>query len=92
MRFSSGAAFAIAASLPLAFAQTSTDCDPTKKSCPADTGLPASKYVADFTSNGANSSWTAAAYTDIEYGSDGAVFTIAKEGQAPTIETDFYIL
>jgi hypothetical protein len=92
MRFSQRAAVALAASLPLVFAQTSTDCDPTKQSCPADTGLPSSKYVADFRTAGANSSWTAAAYTNIEYGSDGAVFTIAKEGQAPTIETDFYIL
>ncbi|SMR44473.1 unnamed protein product [Zymoseptoria tritici ST99CH_3D1] len=92
MRFShQRAAVALATSLPLILAQTSTDCDPTKKSCPADIGLPASKYVADFTTAGANSSWTAAAYTTIEYGSDGAVFTIAKEGQAPTIETDFYI-
>ncbi|EGP91300.1 uncharacterized protein MYCGRDRAFT_83802 [Zymoseptoria tritici IPO323] len=89
--FSQRAAVALATSLPLILAQTSTDCDPTKKSCPADIGLPASKYVADFTTAGANSSWTAAAYTTIEYGSDGAVFTIAKEGQAPTIETDFYI-
>lgn len=91
MRFATTTA-ALAAALPLAFAQTSTDCDPTKKSCPADQGLSSSTYSADFTSgSGANASWSAAAYTDITYGSDGAVFSIANKNQAPTIQTDFYV-
>ncbi|KAK5130684.1 copper resistance protein [Meristemomyces frigidus] len=93
MRFSrSTATAAIAASLPLALAQTSTDCDPTKKSCPADTGLNAATYSADFTTgSSANASWSGAAYTVINYGSDGAEFSISKAGEAPTIQTDFYI-
>lgn len=90
MRFSTAAAAtAIAASLPLAFAQTSTSCDPTKKTCPQDTGLNAATYTADFTKgSSANASWSAAAYTAIEYGSQGAEFTINKAGQAPTVQTE----
>ncbi|EME49281.1 glycoside hydrolase family 16 protein [Dothistroma septosporum NZE10] len=96
MRFSqttlTGAVFA--ASLPLIQGQTSTDCNPTTNtSCPADTGLSTSTYSADFTQGAsANASWSAAAYTSIDYDdSDGAIFTIAKSGEAPTIQTDFYI-
>lgn len=92
MRFSTAAAAAIAVALPMAFAQTFTDCDPTNTTCPADVGLPSSSYTADFTQgSSANASWSAAAYTNLDYGSDGAVFTIEKKGQAPTIATDFYI-
>ena len=93
MRFSlSTAVAAFAASLPHALAQTSTDCDPTKKSCPSDTGLDAATYSADFTQgSSANASWSAAAYTVITYGTDGAEFSIAQAGQAPTIQTDFFI-
>lgn len=90
---SSFAATALAAALPLALAQTSTDCDPTKKSCPSDVGLSSSTYSADFSSgSSSNASWSAAAYTTIDYTSDGAVFSIANANQAPTIQTDFYFL
>ncbi|KAF2723060.1 glycoside hydrolase family 16 protein [Polychaeton citri CBS 116435] len=93
MFFSKSTAAALAAAaLPLAFAQTSTDCNPTEKSCSADTGLNTKDYYADFTQGeSALKSWSKAAYTDISFGSDGAEFTIAKAGQAPTIQTDFYI-
>ncbi|KAK4999148.1 hypothetical protein LTR66_001752 [Elasticomyces elasticus] len=81
-----------ALTLPNATAQTSTDCNPTERVCPADTGLDSTTYTADFTSGpSANASWSAAAYTTINYGSHGAEFTISKSGQAPTIQTDFYI-
>ena len=92
MRFAKASAAAALAALPAAFAQTSTDCDPTKKSCPADTGLPSSAYTADFTQgSSANASWSAAAYTTINYGQNGAEFTISGKNQAPTVQTDFYI-
>jgi len=94
MRFSrSSAAAVIAAGVPLAMAQTFTDCNPTEKTCPADTGLNSATFSADFTKgSSANSSFTAAAYSTINYGSQGAEFSIAKEGQAPTVQTDFYFL
>lgn len=80
MWLSSTAAVVLLACLPTSLAQTSTDCNPTNKTCPADTGLSSSTYSADFTAAGSNASWTAAAYSEIEYGDDGAVFTISKEG------------
>lgn len=91
MRFSTSTA-AIAASLSLASAQTFTDCNPTEKKCPADTGLPSSAFTSNFTDGkGASASWSTAAYSTVNYGSQGAEFTITKEKQAPTVETDFYI-
>ncbi|KAK0354086.1 hypothetical protein LTR91_016230 [Friedmanniomyces endolithicus] len=82
----------LAAAAPFVAAQTSTNCDPTKHSCPADTGLNAASFMADFTQgSSANTSFSAAAYTFIDYNSQGAEFTITKAGQAPTIQTDFYI-
>ncbi|KAK0255603.1 hypothetical protein LTR91_002589 [Friedmanniomyces endolithicus] len=82
----------LAAAAPFVAAQTSTNCDPTKQSCPTDTGLNAASFMAEFTQgSSANTSFSAAAYTFIDYNSQGAEFTITKEGQAPTIQTDFYI-
>jgi len=92
MRFSRTSAV-LAAAAPFVAAQTSTNCDPTKQSCPADTGLNAASFMADFTQgSSANTSFSAAAYTFIDYNSQGAEFTITKAGQAPTIQTDFYIV
>ncbi|KAK6432683.1 hypothetical protein LTR95_011144 [Oleoguttula sp. CCFEE 5521] len=77
---------------PSVLCQTFTTCDPTKKSCPDDPGLHAGSLDADFTrGSGANSSFSAAAYTTLTYGNNGAEFTIAKQGQAPTIQSNFYI-
>lgn len=77
---------------PLAIAQTYTDCNPTEKSCPNDTGLDATTFTSDFTKgSSSNASWSAAEGTTISYGSKGAEFTIAKAGQAPTLSSDFYI-
>ncbi|TKA70024.1 hypothetical protein B0A55_09084 [Friedmanniomyces simplex] len=91
MRFSRTSAV-LAAAAPFVAAQTSTDCDPTKKSCPSDAGLNAASFSADFTQgSSANASFSAAAYAFIDYNSQGAEFTISKAGQAPTIQTDFYI-
>lgn len=90
MRFSTSTTLALAAA---ASAQTFTDCDPTKKSCPNDVGLPASSFSSNFQQDGgkANASWSTAAYSTISYGSNGAEFSIANAKQAPTIETDFAI-
>jgi len=94
MRFSRSAAVAVAAAaLPVAFAQTFTDCNPTEKSCPSDPGLNAASFSADFTQgSSANTSFSAAAYSTINYGPLGMEFTISQEKQAPTIQTDFYFL
>ncbi|KAK5117599.1 hypothetical protein LTR62_005021 [Meristemomyces frigidus] len=92
MRFSSSAAAVLAIGASTTLAQTSTTCDPTKKSCPADPGLNSQTYSADFTKGpGANASWSAAQGTTITYDAQGATFSIAAAGQAPTIQTDFYM-
>ncbi|GAB7356743.1 hypothetical protein MBLNU459_g7646t2 [Dothideomycetes sp. NU459] len=76
---------------PLAFAQTFTDCNPTEKTCAQDVGLDSTTFTSDFTKgSSAFTSWSAAEGTTITYGSKGAEFTIAKEGNAPTVSTDFY--
>ena len=90
MRFSRTAA-TLAAAATLVAAHSYTNCNPTKKTCPNDIGLDSSSYSANFVNNPtANASWTAADYTTITYGNNGAEFSIAEQGQAPTISTDFY--
>ncbi|KAH9906390.1 concanavalin A-like lectin/glucanase domain-containing protein, partial [Xylariomycetidae sp. FL2044] len=75
----------------IVLAQTYTDCNPTTDSdCPSDTGLDSSTYSVDFT-QGSSDDWTVT-YGEVTYDSDnGATFTITKSGDAPTIETNFYI-
>jgi hypothetical protein len=71
-------------------AQTFTSCDPTKKSCPADTALSASFYTHDFTTGADDENWKVTAGS-IKYTSKGAEFTISKAGDAPTIQSNWYI-
>jgi hypothetical protein len=71
-------------------AQTSTSCDPTKKSCPADVALSSSTYTHDFTTGADDENWKVTA-GDISYTSKGAEFTIKKAGDAPTIQSNWYI-
>jgi beta-glucanase (GH16 family) len=85
------AAAALAVAAPLASAQTYTDCNPLEKTCPADAGSTESHLSFDFTQSSALDKWTTTAGT-VNTGSNGAEFTLAKRGDAPTIETDFYIL
>jgi beta-glucanase (GH16 family) len=86
MRYSFVSALALAT---LATAQTFTACDPTKKTCPADTAL-GKTVTVDFT-KGASDQFDLAEGTTLTYGADGAEFTIAKEGQAPTITSKWYL-
>ncbi|QIW98190.1 hypothetical protein AMS68_003708 [Peltaster fructicola] len=80
---------ALLAALPLALAQTYTDCNPLKKTCPADTGL-TSTYTADFSTTGF-SSWSSSSTSAITQTGNGAQFQITADGQAPTLTSDFYI-
>ncbi|KAF1349585.1 concanavalin A-like lectin/glucanase domain-containing protein, partial [Delphinella strobiligena] len=77
-------------------AQTFTDCDPMNKTCTPDTGLGQYTLINNFTGgNGEsvfNKNWSKADYTTVTFDDDlGMVFNISKEGQAPTVQTDFYI-
>ncbi|KAJ0160339.1 putative glycosidase crf1 [Colletotrichum tanaceti] len=71
------------------FAQTFTDCDPTKKTCPANPGLAKSNYEVDFTKGADHDAWSVAA-GDVSYTSEGAEFTLHKKGDSPTIETSWF--
>lgn len=68
--------------------QTSTTCNPTEGSCPADTALGKSVTI-DFTSGASDSFSAQGAPT---YDSNGASFTVAKSGDAPTIISKWYIM
>jgi hypothetical protein len=91
MRFTQALATAIVAALPVAYAQTFTNCNPMEKTCPKNVALNSATFKSDFaTGVEAEASWSKAAYTTINYDNQGAQFRIAKQGQAPTIETNFY--
>lgn len=79
---------AAALAVAQASAQTYTSCNPLEKTCPADKGTTESNLSFDFTKS--LDQWTTTAGT-VKPGSDGAAFTINQKGDAPTIETDFYI-
>ncbi|UNI18193.1 hypothetical protein JDV02_004477 [Purpureocillium takamizusanense] len=82
------ATVALAAS-SLVSAQTFTTCNPLKKTCPADPAF-GGTTSCDFT-KGACNSFSMADGTDIKYNGQGAVFTITKDADAPTIHTGKYI-
>ncbi|KAJ5113282.1 concanavalin A-like lectin/glucanase [Penicillium angulare] len=71
-------------------AQSYTSCDPMEKTCAADQGTTSSELHYDFTESSDLSKWTTTAGT-VTSTDDGAKFTISESGDAPTIETDFYI-
>ncbi|KAL3478121.1 concanavalin A-like lectin/glucanase domain-containing protein [Aspergillus californicus] len=74
--------------LALATAQTYTDCNPMQQSCPADTALGTSASY-DFTT-GSSDEFTGVGSPT--FGSDGAVFTVSQQGDAPLIQSKWYIM
>jgi hypothetical protein len=59
MRFTNALATAIAVALPVAYAQTSTECNPMEKTCPKDTALNSASFESDFASgSSAEASWS----------------------------------
>lgn len=85
-------ALALASVLPLTLAQTYSDCNPLKKTCKPNPGLNSKTFSSDFTKGkSALDGWLTAS-GNVEFGDDGAEFTVAKKGDAPTIDTDFYFL
>lgn len=77
---------------PFCYGQTYSSCNPTKNSsCAADTALSTTSFTSDFmTGSSSNKSWSVTAGS-ITYGNQGAEFIINESGDAPTIQTDFYI-
>ncbi|KAL4911056.1 hypothetical protein BDW74DRAFT_142352 [Aspergillus multicolor] len=74
--------------LTVVAAQTYTDCNPLEQSCPADPALGRSANY-DFT-NGASDDFTEV--MSPSYGADGASFTVSKQGDAPLIQSNWYIM
>ncbi|KAJ5493582.1 Concanavalin A-like lectin/glucanase subgroup [Penicillium fimorum] len=83
------AAAALAVAAPLVSAQTYSDCNPMKKSCPANKGSTESNLHFDFTNGDSLDQWKISG-GNVPTGSNGAEFTINKEGDAPTLVSDFY--
>ncbi|KAI1772311.1 glycoside hydrolase family 16 protein [Hypoxylon cercidicola] len=79
----------VLAATQLVSAQTSTDCNPMEKKCPADPAL-GSTITVDFT-KGKNDFFKAADGTTLKYDDTGALFTINQETDAPTITSTKYI-
>jgi hypothetical protein len=75
----------------LTTAQTFTSCNPLNSTnCPIDTAL-GTNHTWDFTTGQADTtSWNTTDGT-ITYGTDGAEFAISKKGDAPTIQSNFYV-
>ncbi|KAI1848965.1 hypothetical protein JX265_001296 [Neoarthrinium moseri] len=85
----SSAAVALAAS-QLVSAQTFTKCNPMEKKCPDDPALGTSISI-DFT-KGNNDFFEELDGTDLTYDNSlGAVYTIEKESNAPTVQSTKYI-
>ncbi|KAJ9666911.1 transglycosylase [Coniosporium apollinis] len=58
----------------------------------ANLALGTSEFHADFTAGSTYSTnWTITSGIPVSYGQRGAEFTINKQGDSPTIQTDFYI-
>ncbi|KAJ5382161.1 Concanavalin A-like lectin/glucanase subgroup [Penicillium concentricum] len=83
------AAAALAVAAPLVSAQTYSDCNPMEKACPANKGSTESSLNFDFTKGGSLDQWKISG-GQVPTGPNGAEFTINKEGDAPTLVSDFY--
>ncbi|CAF9911277.1 MAG: hypothetical protein GOMPHAMPRED_007362 [Gomphillus americanus] len=81
---------AVAALVAPTLAQTFTSCNPLEKACPANPAL--GKSVAYNFASGAPSDFTVAAGKAPVFSSDGAHFTIAKDGDAPTVSSNWYMM
>ncbi|KAG0153854.1 hypothetical protein PDIDSM_1233 [Penicillium digitatum] len=83
------AAAALAVAAPLVSAQTYSECNPMERSCPPNKGLTESNLHFDFTQASSLDQWKISGGS-VPTGPNGAEFTINKEGDAPTLVSDFY--
>ncbi|KAL7622378.1 hypothetical protein AAE478_007882 [Parahypoxylon ruwenzoriense] len=79
----------VLAATQMVSAQTFTACNPMEKKCPDNDAL-GTTVTVDFT-KGANDLFKSADGTTLTYDGNGAVFTINKETEAPTIFSEKYI-
>ncbi|EDN10126.1 predicted protein [Histoplasma mississippiense (nom. inval.)] len=92
MKLSSGSMAGLAMSLlsgsKLVAAQTWTSCNPMEKTCPPD---PALGGTADFEFHSVSERFDVLGGAPT-YGSNGASLAVAKQGDAPTLVSKFYIM
>ncbi|KAL2870957.1 glycoside hydrolase family 16 protein [Aspergillus lucknowensis] len=79
---------ALLSCLAFVAAQTYTECNPLQQSCPADPAL-GSSISHDFSEGPANGFTETGSPT---YESDGAAFTVARQGDSPLIQSNWYIM
>ncbi|KAF4994609.1 hypothetical protein FGRMN_5678 [Fusarium graminum] len=85
----SAAAMALACA-GMVSAQTFTDCNPLKKTCPPNTAFGNSKVECDFV-KGECGAFHSMIGTTLKYDEQGSLFTINKETDAPTIRSNDYL-
>ncbi|KPM38632.1 hypothetical protein AK830_g7915 [Neonectria ditissima] len=78
------------AALQAVSAQTFTDCNPLKKTCPPNPALGKEKVSCGLTKSACSALETLPG-TEIKYDSKGAHFTIEKETNAPTVASKKFI-
>ncbi|KAF5554470.1 murein transglycosylase [Fusarium napiforme] len=82
---------ALAGLVASAAAQTYSECNPMKKTCSANKGLASSSYSVDFTKGADDDNWEGTGHGTVKYTSDGAEFTVSKQGDSPTIQSKWYM-
>ncbi|KAJ5596385.1 hypothetical protein N7450_002843 [Penicillium hetheringtonii] len=90
MKLTLGAALALLSSSALVSAQTYTNCNPLQKTCPADPALGKADQKFDF-SSGSSSEFKASGSVTYD-DTNGATFTVAKQGDGPLIQSNWYIM
>lgn len=80
---------ALAALTGYAVAQTSTNCNPLDNSCPADPAF-GTEHSWLFNETLDSTVWNMSTGS-IDYTSDGAKFTVSKEGESTLLQSNFYI-
>jgi hypothetical protein len=80
--------------LPFGQAQTWSECNPLKANCAPNRGLKSSSFSTQFTSEkGLPPGWVKEKSAgNVNYGPSGAEFIMAKHGESPGLNTDFYFL
>ncbi|CAI7598153.1 unnamed protein product [Penicillium crustosum] len=81
---------ALATAVTLTFAQQAPDCNAFEKTCPSNKGNTNGHIKYDLTQPSDLNEWTTLGGAVVT-GTDGAEFTIHKQGDAATIVTDYYI-
>ncbi|KAF4500021.1 murein transglycosylase [Fusarium agapanthi] len=91
MYYSAWSKIALAGLFASAAAQTYSSCNPMEKTCDPNKGLASSSYSVDFTKGADDDNWEGTGHGTVKYTSDGAEFTVAKQGDSPTIQSKWYM-